>query len=93
MSAHDHRSIPALRACPICSPDAPLVDPQAAPVTASPLEILDVTAGVIVAATRPGWGQGDAVYAAAQLAAREQTEVRLRFNGEFTLIPSDYLDD
>jgi len=37
MSGHDHRTIPALRACPICSPDAPLVDPQAAPVNDRPV--------------------------------------------------------
>jgi len=31
MSAHDHGSIPAIRACAICSPDAPLIDAQAVP--------------------------------------------------------------
>lgn len=31
MTAHDHRTIPALRACPICNPDAPISDPQAPP--------------------------------------------------------------
>jgi len=59
----------------------------------SPIQIIDITADEIVAVTRTGWGRGTAVYAAGRLAARMQTEVRLRFNGEFTVIPSDYLDD
>jgi len=62
-------------------------------MTTSPIEILEITAHEIVVATLPGWGRGDAVYAAARLAFLEECEVRLRFNGEFTVIPSDYFDE